>query len=310
MKEIPFIKGHMGGNEIVLVNRRHFSTTEELSDSLSILRKPNVRGDQLGLLYEGTGRGKLGAKIVDINSGDYLPMCGGLTQVLGKAYVQLDLVDTLGLTISPGQSTLTLETKLGVFQIRVSAPGGPREVLTEMNPFVEDVYNRGIRQVSVGGATGYFAGDFLVGLLSELRVTYDSIDLEPIDDKSRRALIDFQRAFSKAYLRGKPNRDFVVVDLTSNRSDGRLLFPHNLEEGLTEPSCGTGTVAAVATLLHGGLIKRKGAFRLEFESGGRGDSIGGPDRTVVAGEIKDGKLVDSWLAHDNVKVLASGLLYL
>jgi len=92
-KVIPFLKGHMGGNEIVLVPREEFSRSSELKAGLRILERPQVRGDQLGLLYEGTEESDLRAKIVDINSRGYLPMCGGLTQVLGKAYRRFDLSD-------------------------------------------------------------------------------------------------------------------------------------------------------------------------------------------------------------------------
>ncbi len=310
MKKIPFIKGHMGGNEIVLVNRKYFSKEEELADCLSILKKPNVRGDQVGLLSNTSRGGALRAKIVDINSSNYLPMCGGLTQVLGKAHSGFDLRNFLELNISPDEGQLVLETVLGRFRIRTDSADPAGEVLSEMNPFVEDLYTRKVKKVSVSGVEGYLAGDFLVAFFSELRGVYDPLDLEPITKESREALIDFQRSVSEDYLHGEPNRDFVVLDVSSQQSDGRLLFPHNLEEGLAEASCGTGTVAAAAAALDGGLIKREGEFRLEFESGGKDDSIGGPDHTVVTGRIKDSKLVDTWLTHDNVRITASGLLYL
>lgn len=310
MRKIPFIKGHMGGNEIVLINRNRLSSGEELEESLSILRKPNVRGDQAGLLYQNSDSHKLRAKIVDINSSDYLSMCGGLTQVLGKAYSQFDLADILELSINQGESTIELETDLGSFNIKLAQGSSGGRVQSEMNPFVKDIYERGVQMINVSGVDGYWVGDFLVEFLPELKRTYGFLDLDPINDRTKDTLIEFQQEFSKKYLDRGTNRDFTIVDFNRDGSPGRLLFPHNLEKGLTEPSCGTGTVAALIAALHGELIELEGDFELGFKSGGRGDRIGGPHRTSIIGTVSENLLIDAWLTHDNVEILASGTLYL
>jgi len=47
---IRFIKGHMGGNEIVLLYGHEIPKDRELEVSLSVLAPPYVRGHQAGLL--------------------------------------------------------------------------------------------------------------------------------------------------------------------------------------------------------------------------------------------------------------------
>jgi len=308
MRKIRFLKGHMGGNEIVLLNRENFSRAEELSKSLKILSKPHICGDQVGLLYPRQDEKDIFAKIVDINSNDYLPMCGGLTQVIGKAHMENELRHLLEYDPPTNHSTIQLSTDLGSFRISVNATRKEYPIITDMEIFINQVYEQGVKRVIVNGVQGFFVGDFLVLFTDKLRLLRKNSDLEPLDEETKKVLIEFQQAFSDKYLSGKPNRDFVIIEEGGSDSAGKLFFPHNLEEGLLESSCGTGTVAATIAMISKESIEGQTQLSLEFECGGRPDCIGGPDLIRMTGKVREGKLVEGSLSHNNVEILASGFI--
>jgi len=298
----------MGGNEIVLVPREEFSRSSELKAGLRILERPQVRGDQLGLLYEGTEESDLRAKIVDINSRGYLPMCGGLTQVLGKAYRRFDLSDLFGLDLPNRRDRLVLETEIGPFPLEIDEEG---RTLTVMDSFVTSISEAGIEAGEVNGVKSFRVGDFFVTFESEIRKEYPRSTFCPIDEETKRLLIDLQEAFREKFSTGKDNRDFAIVgEPRDDEGNRRLVFPHNLSEDLVEPSCGTGTVAVAMALVEHGSLPGDGRVGLDFESGGDGYSIGGPDLTHVTLEVESGRVRSAEFSHDNVEIVAVGKLYL
>jgi len=298
----------MGGNEIILARLDSLPPGGKLDMGLSLLSKPGIGGDQMGLLTEGECHNCIRAEIIDKHSGNYIPICGGLTQVLGMSHRKRFVTDLLELNIPADISELTLVTDGGKFPVQLS--GGERGHLTysDMSSFARSVYAAGVKEVEVLNARAYRAGSFLVGFVDDLLQVSDRIPLNPIDEHTEDLIVRFQHVFSKKFAPHPPNRDFVIVDYDKRCSSPGLLFPHNLAEGLVEPSCGTGTIAAVIAMAKRGLIE-DGQIELRFRSGGTGNSIGGPDRTIIKGYVREGTLTSPMLSHDNVQIVASGQLY-
>lgn len=307
-KEIPFLKGHMGGNDIVLVPRESFPRNQELEMGLKVLDPPYVRGDQLGLLYEGGESFDLGAKIVDINSRDYLNMCGGLTQVLGRAHWELDLSKVFDLDFPSPSEGLELKTDMGIFPLHIDPNGG---TTTVMDPFIQHVYDGKVEARTVNGVLSFRVGNFFVTFVEELKKRFPQASFSPLDHETKKTLIELQKGFRKEFSTGKPNSDFAILgEPESRQNDGRLIFPHNLSKGLLEPACGTGTIAVSLTLVERGLISENGEYELNFEAGGSGCSIGGPDLTKVFLDVKGDKVKSVQFSHSMVEVLAMGKLNL
>lgn len=306
-KGSPFLKGHMGGNEIVLATRRSFPEESRLELGLKVLQSPHVGGDQLGLLYEGAGDSDLGVEIVDIHSRDYLPMCGGLTQVLGRAHGEIDLSGLFNLDLPEPTEVLDLKTEAGVFPIRNSQERG---TTTVMDSFIKFAYERGVEAGTVDGVPSFQVGDFFVTFVEEIRKKYPDVSFNPLDQATKEILIELQHKFRKEFATGEKNRDFAVMGETDSESaDGRVIFPHNLSEGSVEPSCGTGTVAVAVSLVERGSIDGAGELELGFKSGGSTESIGGPDATNVTLEVESGKVKRAQFSHSQVGILALGKLY-
>ena len=307
-KMVPFLKGHMGGNEIVLAPRSEFSRGSELEAGLRILERPQIRGDQLGLLYEGTVESDLRTKIIDINSRQYLPMCGGLTQVLGKAHRKIDLAEMFGLDLPDNKDRLVLETEIGAFPLNIEEDG---RTSTVMSSFIRSIYEAEVEEGVVRGVRSFRVGDFFVTFEGEIKKEYPRSTLSPIDQSTKRILIDLQEGFREEFSTGKVNRDFAIVaEPRDDEGNRKLIFPHNLSEDLVEPSCGTGTVAVAVALAERGSLPGDGKIKLDFESGGDGYTIGGPDLTHVTIEVKSGRVRNARFSHSQVEMIAIGELYL
>ena len=307
-KEIPFLKGHMGGNEIVLAPRGRFPESAELELSLEILERPQIGGDQLGLLFDLPETSHVGAKIIDINSRDYIPMCGGMTQVLGKAHLELDISDIFELDSSMSNDEIRLETELGGFPIR-DAPEG--RVITVMDTFLNYVYEAGVERGTLNGVKSFKVGDYFVTFEDEIKKRYPETSFHPLNKEAGEILIELQKKFRHEFDTGKENRDLAIIGEPENEArTARLIFPHNISEGLIEPTCGTGAVAAAVALVEKGSISGSGRMDLGFETGGGKEYIGGPEVTKVVLEVKSGKVRKGQFSHELVEILAAGNVFL
>ncbi len=309
--DIPFVKGHMGGNEIILLNRADLPRKRELESGLDLLSSPHIGGDQLGLLYRGGGESKLGVKIIDINSRDYLPVCGGLTQVFGRAYGELDLGQLLGLDLPAELDRIDLEMEVGEFPILLDRSDTGGKVVSVMDSFLDVIYEKGVEEGELAGVRSFRVGHFLVTFAEEVIAEYPEASFDPIDESTAELLNKLQERFPVVFNADGVNRDFAVVGRSEEPGkDGELIFPHNLSEGLVEQSCGSGTVAAVVAMVEEGKVSGTGSLSLEFAAGGKERTIGGPETTGVK-LVLDGRAVEEIsFSHSLVEVLARGTLRL
>lgn len=302
----------MGGNEIVLVNREYLPESGELELGLRILNAPHVRGDQLGLIHEGDDRdGGIGVKIIDNNSRDYLPVCGGLTQVFGRAYSDLQLGRVLDIELPGGLEEVDLEMELGTFPVSIRSGSGLGNVVSVMDSFLDKIYEDGVEQGSVAGVRSFRVGHFFVTFAEEISREYPDANFHPLDEYTKGLLINLQREYREVFHTGKPNRDFAIVDPSKEGGmDGGLIFPHDPSRGLIEQSCGSGTVAVVVALAESGEVSGSGTGELEFASGGEKEVLGGPESTRVEFQLTGGRVESISFTHSLVEVLARGELFL
>jgi len=183
---IRFIKGHMGGNEIVLLYGHEIPKDRELGVALSVLASPHVRGHQAGLLYNSQSNGHVKVKIVDHASGGFISACGGLTQVFGKALIETNLAEELGIKITEPVTHATLETDVGPVQIKIeSNDSGAEKVLTNMKTFVNECYKSGVKSIKINNLMNAIkVGKFLVMNASDLRAVFPERDFSRINKQT------------------------------------------------------------------------------------------------------------------------------
>jgi len=309
--EIPFIKGHMGGNTIALLPGENLPEEGLLETVLLALRDTCLGCHEAGLVYPSPLPGRLRLRIVGRSSRRFITACGGMTQVLGAAIGCGMLAEVMG--FGPcGSSRLVLETEAGSVPLSVSVSGASVRTETDMTPFLEEVRRSGIENIVLEGTRAVRAGKFLVVRADDLLDRFEAGEVVGLTPRVRSALTEIQSQFLARYPQA--SLDFAVYDLRPERPGnlGRLVFPHWLPEGHVEPACGTGTIAVCAVLAflgklpgsHGG-----GYLEVRFESGG-GPDLGGPDITTAIMEFSAGEIESIRFSHSFVELTSRGRVML
>jgi len=306
--EVPFIKGHMGGNEIVLL-WGDIPADKELQIALAALRPPYNLGQDLGLLRKTNTENMLEVNMTWQFDDEYIEMCGGLTQVLGRALVDIpQLAAYFGIQVVEPAFTITLETKIGLIPITVEIEQGEvKRVLTDMTNYSEQCYREGIREVYVAGVPGMKVGESLVMNADKIMNKYPTVNLERMDKNTLAILVHLQEEWQKKY---PPGDSFIIYDLhPKDKGQARATFPHNAANNYIEPSCGTGTVAAGIAMLEQGEIKNQnGEARISFETGGD-TTLGGPELSDLILKVANNKVVKAEFSHSLIQSLATGKIW-
>jgi len=313
-ERLSFIKGHMGGNEILLLDGQQIGKGRELEVGLLALNAPNIRGHQAGLLYKSGNNAPLKVKIVDAASRGFITACGGFTQVFGKALIETGLSEKLDIGVTEPVTRVVLETDAGSVLVEVRSNNGRVErVDTNMKSFIVECYELGIQAITVNSVGAMRVGKFLVVNADDIKRRYPEIGSEDLDGKTLRILKKLQDAFdSHRYLKRR-NADFALYDSDPLHptNSGRVIFPHRISADSIEPACGTGTVTVGIAMVERGEVELSdGTLELSFESGGDVSSIGGPEVTTLKLQMEAGKTVNASFSHSLVEILAVGTLTL
>jgi proline racemase len=304
----------MGGNEIILLYGDEVPVGREIEVALQALYPPHIRGHEAGLIYQGEEQNTLNVKIIGAISKGFISSCGGLTQVLGKALIETDLLQDFGLQTSKPMTTVILQTDAGPVKLKIEIEDRKvKRVLSEMPPFVEECYQLGVQDIDVAGVSATRIGKFLVADADSIRETYPETNFTYINKTTLQVLKSMQEAFDRQGYQDWPNADFAIYDLmpVTASHTGRVIFPHAISEDRIEPACGTGTLAVGISLIESGELEEpKESLQLAFESGGSPSSIGGPDLTRLQLTVRDGKVVEASFSHSLVQILATGQLWI
>ena len=311
---IDYVKGHMGGNLIILLDGRQVPSGKELEVALEVLEPFGLCGHEVGLLYPPRGHGDIRVRIVGYSSKDFITACGGLTQVLGKVIVETNWGKRFNVAITPPVTALSLETEAGTVPIFVQGQAGRAErVLTDMTAFVEECYSLGTYPIDLGRLNAMKVGKFLVLNADDVRARYPSFDLSLVQYETKRILAELQKKFQE--LTSPKNIDFALYDLhPSHSGNARVVFPHGALNGHIEPTCGTGTVAiGIAMLERGEFPSAPGKAPQEgtiaFECGGD-IGLGGSELSFLQYAIAGGRLVKALFSHERIEVISEGFLRL
>lgn len=310
---IDFIKGHMGGDEIVLLRGDQLPEEDAVKDALKILDAPHIRGHQAGILYEGKNKGVLRVKIVGASERGFISMCGGLTQVLGKALVETDLSKYFKVTIERPISRVMLETDDGLFciDIEIDHRKKVKRVWTNMTPYVNKCYKIGIQPIKVAGIEALKVGEYLVMDADCIKKKYPNANFKAMDEATLKILEKIQLDWNRKWY-SKERRylyNFSLYDMHPEHGGNlRAVFPHNVLGGYIEPACGTGSVAMILALTALGKIT-DGFSEVSIECGGN-IGIGGPDISTLRINVKDGRVANAYFSHSLVELLAIGKAYI
>jgi len=311
---LHYVKGHMGGNLITLL------WTEDLEEEIGLdvlLRAIDVLDvHEAGILYRSrTEHDHLRVRIVGRSSKRFIPACGGLTQVLGKALLESKLKQYFSIGYEEPVTLVRLKTDGGPVELRINTRGGRvTRVTTDMTQFAKKCYREEIHPLMLDRVRAVKVGKFLVVNASDVKRWHPLCRFDRLDSYSASVLQRLQNAFQDRFCTGC--FDFALYDLNPEHvGHARAVFPHNIVTGHIEPSCGTGSIAIGLALLNSGrfahVIEGRGKVTvLYLEEGREPPGLGGPDLVRVEMHVKGNEVIKAYFSHSRVEVLSEGVLTL
>ncbi|MFO7952600.1 MAG: hypothetical protein R6U91_07335 [Bacillota bacterium] len=311
--KIDFVRGHMGGNLIVLVKGEQIPGGRELETGVKLLKPHYLCAHEIGILYPAGRASELTVKIAEPTSECFISACGGFTQVLGAALIETALGDDLGVEKKEPLTKVLLHTEGGQVPLEIETKGNKSlRIKTDMTSFVQESYEKGIGKLKHENLEVMQAGKFLVINADRFKEAYPWADFEKWDQKTRQKVNDIQDQFIAET--GEDEYNVVLYDWHPEYGmDLRVVYPHCVKADYFEPSCGTGTVAlGLAVLAWDELpeeTKERDTVTLKFECGGNIE-LGGPEITELEMKVENGRVKEAALSHSKVEITAVGEAWL
>lgn len=311
--QLDFIKGHMGGNRIVLLYGEQLPVGRELELSVKVLEQNYLWSHEAGILYPSPGGAGLRIKISEPTLPSFISACGGMTQVLGKALVETKWGEYFQIEIREPVTEVALETDAGPTRLEIHTAGGKAlRTITDMRAFLGECLEIGIRSWKLKDVEVTQAGVVMVVNADKIREVYPRVNFNGWDAQTRELLTEMQNEFHEKT--GQREYYLTLYDWNSERGgDLRVLFPHCIPQNFIEPSCGTGSVALGVALVASGELERSrgrpdGQIKLKLEAGGSIE-LGGPDITELFLEFNGGELTGASFSHSLVEITVTGKVH-
>ncbi len=308
--KLDFVRGHMGGNLIILLRGGQIPEGVELETAVKLMGPNYLHAHEAGILYPGSRPGEINVKIVEPSVPCFISACGGFTQVLGAALVETELGSIFKVDLNRNPVEAMLLTGCGPTKIIIDTEEKKAlRIKTDMDCFVRECYEKGVGAFNYRDLGYMRAGKFMVINADRFGRVYPGLDFVNWDRKTRDALQAIQHDFMERTGEIEPN--VALYDWHPERNgDLRVVFPHYVQDDFFEPSCGTGSIAlGIAVFTAGELNGRDraetGWLTLFIESGG-GTELGGPDLTTLEIKVNQNKVETALFSHNCVEITAVG----
>jgi hypothetical protein len=310
-----FVKGHCGWDSVTLIPAGDVPASRQLEIALRVMAAPYQGGLEVGFIGPGDGPNELRLRVADSTSRDWISMCGGMTQVIGKALVETSLRERLGIDFSAQPCTVKLLTDSAIVPIEIEIHDGKVvRVTTIMDGYVAYLYQLGVEPIVLDGVPALATADFVVFDIEALETRYPGLDFARRDPGPHlHAVNELLRDFGRR--RGCAGVNGMLYDARPEGPGRFRVFPRFLSDDLAAASipyefqCGTGTVAVGIALAGLGLIG-DGEVLLEW-----GSRRATPDpygiRTSQLGVcVHERRVTAARFSHSVVEILAEGTLFL
>ncbi len=308
--KLDFVRGHMGGNLIILLRGEQIPAGTELETAVKLMGPNYLHAHEAGILYPGSRPGEIDVKIAEPSVPCFISACGGFTQVLGAALVETELGRYFGVDLTCVPVEAVLLTGCGPTELKIDFDGQKAlRIKTDMECFVRECYERGVGTLNYGEFNYMRVGKFIVINADHFNEAYPGLDYVNWNRKARDILQAIQHDFMERTGEIEPN--VALYDWRPERGgDLRVVFPHYVQDDYFEPSCGTGSVALGIAIFTAGELGRlnpaeSGWVTLNIESGG-GIELGGPDITTLEIKIGSESVKAAAFSHSRVEITAVG----
>ncbi len=317
---VDFVKGHCGFDALTLVPEGQIPSGQELEAALKIIDAPINGGIEVGILGEGNNPDEIKLRMIDSTSRDWLSMCGGMTQVIGKALVETFFRNHFNIDILSPQITIRLLTEAGTIPIEIEIHNREAsKITTIMDDYAAHLYREEIEGMTLQGCEVLRVGEFIVMEVRALEARHSDIDFTRRDPGPHLEIIN---DMLKEFICRKGSMHGVAGMMYDQRPQGPgqfRLYPRFYSRDLSaakipyEFQCGTGTVAVGVAIAHNGQIPfqdNKGSIIFEW-----GNQVVTPDpygiRTSQLNlSLDNGRVTQASFSHSVVEILQEGKITL
>lgn len=316
---IDFVKGHCGWDAVTLIPEGQIAATDELASALKILGPPIYGGLEVGWLGRGDRPDQIKLRIVDSTTKTWLPMCGGMTQVIGKALVETFLRDHFEVDVTQPLLKVKLLTTAGQIPIQVAIRDRKASVVTTvMDDYVSYLYQGGVEPLVLEDVPLLRVGAFAVIDVVILEKKYPEVNFARRDPGRH---LDIVNAVLRAFRRhlGVSGVYGMLYDDRPEKVGQFRVFPRFFSDDLAvarfpwEFQCGTGSIAVAVALAHEGRLPSViGNEDVLFEWGSYRAT---PDPYGIRTsrlhlELKEKRVTRASFSHSVVEILTVGKLTL
>jgi hypothetical protein len=316
---LPFVRGHCGWDIVTLLPEGSVAPADELEAALRIASAPIDGGLEVGWMGRGEAANEIVLRMVSTTAKDWIPMCGGMTQVIGKALVETFLRDHFSIDVSRPSLVVELLTPSGVVPITIEIVDRRcRRVLTTMDNYASHLYRDGIAELELDGVRALQVGAYVVVRIEELEKAHPRLDFTRRDPGPHLDVVNgVLRAFGRHL--GVAGVNGMLFDARPEGTGQFRVFPRFYSEDLAaarlpwEFQCGTGSIAVAVALVHQGHFAHSGRHSdTTFEWGSYRSTRDpyGIRTSQLHLEHEEGRVLAASFSHSVVEILSEGLLRL
>ena len=315
---ISFVKGHCGWDIVTLLVGEQIPPGKELETALKIISPPVSGGIEVGFMYQTDEGEDIRLRIVDSTHKTWIPMCGGMSQVIGKAVVETFFRERFNLKTEGPIVTVQLRTDSSMVPLQIEVENGKAtKVTTVMSEYAAYLYREGVEPVNVLGVEGIKVGYFLILDIEKLKQKYPDVEFAQLKPGPHQ---DVLRQIHEAYMKQQDIEEGlynILYDMNAEGPGQARIFSRFYEKTPSaisipwEFQCGTGTVAVGIAMAEQGKLPFKGEKgKVVFEWGSQKLT---PDpygiRTSELNIVLEEKqIVSASFSHSVIEILCEGQL--
>jgi hypothetical protein len=274
MRRLYYLKGHCGWDVLSLLLAEQIPEAEQLATALRVLDAPVAGGIECGLLGRTATPNDIRLRITDTSTRQWVSMCGGMTQVIGKALIESQLREYFSIDSAAPVINVRLITDACVIPLTIEVSAGKAaRVISHMDSYLELTYSIGVRAVELRHVPALDVGEYLLMRVQDLEAAHPGLDFTRRDPGRHLDIINESLAQYCA-VQARPAGPLAI--LYDDRPEGQghfRVFPRFLDDTAAripyEFQCGTGTIAVAVALAHAGMLPfagERGELVLEWGS--------------------------------------------
>src|SRR5882724_5926751 len=259
VKALYYLKGHCGWDVLSLLLAEEIPRAEQLDTALKVIDPPIDGGIEVGLLGRTATPGDIRLRITDTSTRKWLTMCGGMTQVIGKALIETRLRDYFAIDTAAPVVNVRLITDACVIPMAIEVSAGKAvRVTSHMESYLDLTYSIGVRPIELSGVRALDVGEYLLIRVQDLEAAHPGIEFTRRDPGPHLDIINESlRQYGAKHRRSAGDLAILYDDRPEGPGQFRL-FPRFLDATAAripyEFQCGTGTVATAVALAHTGRL--------------------------------------------------------